>query len=548
MPHQAPIYPFQRAPEQDGRRVRHPVIIVGAGPVGLSAAIDLKVRGIPVLVIDDDNTTSEGSRAIAWAKRTLEIWDRMGSAERIKSKGVGWELGKVFYRQELLYQFTMKANESQKMPPFVNLQQYYVEEYLIDKCRELEIEIRWQTRLADVTSPADGPVSLSLETPQGSYQTECDWLIAADGARSQVRKSLGLGFKGQVFNERFLIMDIRMLSDYPAERWFWFDPPFNPNQSALLHMQADNVWRVGNQLGIRLEADFDADYEKSPARVIPRIKAMLGEDLEFELVWASIFTFQCRRLEKFVHNRIIFVGDAAHQVSPFGGRGANSGIQDTDNLAWKLQRILQGQAPATLLESYEVERGMAADENILMSTRGTDFVTPKNKIAHTFRHAVLSLARTEEFARQLVNSGRLSMPTIYPDSPLNTPDGDEFTGTMRPGTPCLDAAMLTAAGEPTWLLNQLTGDFCGLYYAGDTGHADTLAALGAMARDFRLLVIAAPGGKGDIIDHKGNFAAYYDAKPGTFYLVRPDQHVAARWRKATPQAVSQALDRACGRN
>ncbi|MDO8943017.1 MAG: FAD-dependent monooxygenase, partial [Desulfobacterales bacterium] len=224
MPHQAPIYPFQRAPEQDGRRVRHPVIIVGAGPVGLSAAIDLKVRGIPVLVIDDDNTTSEGSRAIAWAKRTLEIWDRMGSAERIKSKGVGWELGKVFYRQELLYQFTMKANESQKMPPFVNLQQYYVEEYLIDKCRELEIEIRWQTRLADVTSPADGPVSLSLETPQGSYQTECDWLIAADGARSQVRKSLGLGFKGQVFNERFLIMDIRMLSDYPAERWFWFDP------------------------------------------------------------------------------------------------------------------------------------------------------------------------------------------------------------------------------------------------------------------------------------------------------------------------------------
>ena len=551
--HQRPVYPFKRPPELgDSNLARHPVIVVGAGPVGLSAAIDLKVRGVPVILIDDDDTVSDGSRAIAYAKRTLEIWDRMGAADAITNKGVGWELGKVFYRNELLYQFSMKANESQQMPAFVNLQQYYAEEYLVDRCAELGIDIRWKTKLVDVTQPANGhgPVLLSLETPEGSYQLQCDWLIAADGAHSPIRKCLGLGFQGKVFNERFLIMDIRMLSERPAERWFWFDPPFNPNLSALLHMQADNVWRVGNQLGIRLEDDFDPEYEKSPARVNARIRAMLGEDLKFEVEWVSIFTFQCRRLERFVHGRILFVGDAAHQVSPFGGRGANSGVQDTDNLAWKLKLIMDGAAPVSLLDSYEYERGQAADENILMSTRATDFVTPKNNAAHVFRHAVLCLARTEEFARPMVNSGRLSVPTVYTGSPLSTSDVDAFSGTMTPGTPCLDAPLTDAAGKSTWLLHHLTGEFHGVLY-GDTNDLERAQpALAGLPEQVKLLVIAPKGSTaeaGHLVDSAGAYASFYDARPGTIYLMRPDQHVAARWRTLNIPAVIKALDRACAR-
>src|SRR5207244_658596 len=138
-----------------------------------------------------------------------------------------------------------------------------------------------------------------------------------------------------------------------------------PNQSVLLHSQPDNVWRIDFQLGW----DADPELEKTPERVIPRVKALLGNDTEFELQWVSVYTFSCLRMDKFRHGRVLFAGDAAHGVSPFGARGANSGIQDAENLAWKLALVLKGQAPDALLDSYAEEREYAADENIRNSTR-----------------------------------------------------------------------------------------------------------------------------------------------------------------------------------
>ena len=155
---------------------------------------------------------------------------------------------------------------------------------------------------------------------------------------------------------------------FPAdrtERWFWFDPPFHPGQSVLLHREADNVWRIDFQLGW----DADPEAEKQPERVMPRIRAMLDSQgyaqIGFELEWVSVYTFPCRRMASFRHGRVLFAGDAAHQVSPFGARGANSGVQDADNLLWKLQLVLDGAAPAALLDSYSAERAFAADENLL---------------------------------------------------------------------------------------------------------------------------------------------------------------------------------------
>ena len=250
-----------------------------------------------------------------------------------------------------------------------------------------------------------------------------------------MRNAIGLESEGQVFRDRFLIADIHMKSDFPTERWFWFDPPFHRNQSVLLHRQADDVWRIDFQLGW----DADPEEEKKPERILPRLRAMLGPEAEFEIEWASVYTFQCRRMKSFRHGRVIFAGDAAHLVSPFGARGANSGFQDTDNLAWKLALVLAGRAPERLLDSYDAERTYAADENLRNSTRSTDFITPKSTASRTFRDAVLELAKRHPFARRLVNSGRLSVPAVLASSTLNTPDADaDFArepGAMIPGAP-----------------------------------------------------------------------------------------------------------------
>ena len=197
----------------------------------------------------------------------------------------------------------------------------------------------------------------------------------------------------------------------------------------LLHRQPDDVWRIDFQLGW----DADPALERQPERVIPRVRALLGADVGFELVWCSVYTFSCQRMERFRHGRVLFAGDAAHGVSPFGARGANGGVQDAENLAWKLAWVLKGEAPDALLDSYGVEREAAADENILNSTRSTDFITPKNAASRAFRDATLTLARDYPFARRLVNSGRLSVPAVFSGSPLNTPDADAFAGGLVPG-------------------------------------------------------------------------------------------------------------------
>ena len=524
-------FAFQQSADQKSGAVRrHPVVVAGGGPVGLSAAIDLALHGLAVVVLNEGKTVSTGSRAVCYAKRALEIWDRLGCAGPMVDKGVIWKTGKVFRRDREIYRFDLLPEEGHKMPAFVNLQQYYLEEFLVRRAEALGVEIRWREKVAGV-EPAADHVGLTIETPQGSYALEADWLIAADGARSFARRALGLEFRGQVFNDRFLIADVVMKANFPPERWFWFDPPFHPRQSTLLHMQADNVWRIDFQLG----PDADPEEEKKPERVIPRLKAMLGEDTRFDLEWVSVYTFQCRRLDQFRHGRVLFAGDAAHQVSPFGARGANSGVQDTDNLAWKLAAVIEGKAPEALLDSYDTERVYAARENLLNSTRSTDFITPKSEASRAFRDAVLDLAEKHPFARRLVNSGRLSLPAAYADSPLNTPDEDEFAGAVAPGSPCADAPV-EVDGKPGWLLNLLGDNF-------------TLLCFGEAAPplDVDGVTVAPLAAGRDFADGEGLAAKRYDGRPGTVYLIRPDQHVAARWRAFDEGKIRTAVNRALAR-
>ena len=503
-----------RAPELDGRPGRDaPVIIVGAGPVGLAAAIDLALHGIASVVIDESDVVSLGSRAICWAKRTLEIFDRLGVGARMVEKGVTWQVGRVFHGAREVYSFDLQPEDGHRMPAFVNLQQYYVEQYLVERARDFPdlIELRWKSRVTGLAQGEAG-VEVTVETGGERYALGGRWLLACDGSRSTVRQLMGLEFEGTTFEERFLIADVEMKADFPAERWFWFEPEFHSGQTALLHKQPDDIYRIDLQLGW----DADPEVERQPRNVIPRIARAVG-GRPFELDWVSVYTFRCARLARFVHGRVLFAGDSAHVVSPFGARGGNGGIQDVDNLCWKLAAVVRGEAPADLLDSYDAERVHAADENILNSARSTSFMSPRGPAARLFRDQLLALAERQPFARPMINSGRLSRPAslrgvVNPHALAGGP--------LAAGDPCPDAPM----PDGGWLLQALGARF-------------VLLAVGMAAPPgCDLPVVEVPA--------SGRIAERYGAG---LFLVRPDQHVAAVWRSGAPgMAIEAALQRILG--
>ena len=525
-------YPYERSADQDqSTPVRHPVVVMGGGPIGVATALDLGRQNIPVVVLDDHEGVGMGSRAICFAKRCLEIADRYGCGEPMLEKGVVWNLGKVFHEDRKVFEFNLLPEDGHKFPAFINMQQPYFEQFMIDEVRNLQakgapIEIRGKNRVESV-EVKDDHVVLNILTPDGPYTIEADWLIGADGANSPLRGMLGMDFTGRVFQDSFLIADIRMVNgNFPTERWFWFDPPFKSGASTLLHKQPDDVWRIDFQIGW----DVDRKEELKEENIRARLDAMLGPDVEYELVWSSIYTFQCKRMERFRKGRVIFAGDAAHQVSPFGARGANSGMQDVDNLGWKLGLVLRGLASESLLDSYEVERIHGADENIRNSTRSTDFITPKSETSKIFRDAVLHLSERFPFARPLVNSGRLSVPCVYDGSPLNSPEGlpggPERT---RPGASCPDAPL----GDG-FLLSQLGDDFVVLGI--NAGVPDTLEESGITARGLSVTA------KGDPLAER-----YLGSANAAVYLIRPDQHVALRLPAYDETAFRAAIRRAIGK-
>jgi 3-(3-hydroxy-phenyl)propionate hydroxylase len=511
----------------------HGVVVVGAGPVGLSLAIDLAQRGHQVVLLDDADRIGEGSRAICFSKRSLEFWDRLGVGQRMVDKGVVWKVGKIFHGAALLYQFDLLPEQGHKRPAFINLQQFYAEAYLVDRVTELpDISLRWCNKVVGLERRNDH-VIITVDTPDGPYRIGAKYVVACDGARSALRQMVGAEFAGQVFEDQFLIADVKMTAEFPTERWFWFDPPFHAGRSALLHKQPDDIWRID----LQLNRDADPVAEKRPENVRPRIARMLGHD-QFDFEWISLYKFQCRRMARFIHGRVIFAGDAAHQVSPFGARGANSGLEDAENLAWKLDRVLRKASPEALLESYHIERGAAADENIRESTRSTDFMAPATRQEARLRKAVLSLAKETEFGKRMVNGGRLSVPSIY-QTPLSTSDGEAWRGGPRPGASMVDAPVAAASGEAEYLTDAFRK--CGRRFTliefANGSAVDPPDGVGVI----RI-------GECGLSDPEGLAAARYGAEPGSAYLLRPDGYVAARFRRPTRNMLETALARAAGNN
>lgn len=524
------LYPYKRAADQDAETpATHPVVVVGAGPVGLTTALDLGLKGHPVLVLDDHEGVGEGSRAICFSKRTLEIAHRLGAASDMFEKGVVWKKGRVFHDRTEIYEFDLLPEDGHRYPAFINLSQIHFEKFLVQAIERANkngacIELRGKNRVDKIKA---GPTetTLDISTPEGAYSIIANWVVACDGARSPIRDLMGLGFDGRVFEDNFLIADVKVKADFPTERWFWFEPWFKSGSSALLHKQPDDIWRIDFQLGW----DIDRQKELKEKNVRARVDQMLGGNVEYDLDWCSIYTFQCCRMDKFRIGRVVFVGDSAHQVSPFGARGANSGIQDAENLAWKLDLILKDVAPDTLIDTYDAERAMAADENILNSTRSTDFLTPKTDGSKIFRNAVLKLAAQYPFARPLVNSGRLSVPCVYDGLNGFGPDELGLPIRTRPGAPMTDAPFLKG-----YLLDHIFGDFTVLGIGIAVPPKQTIAGIPVVGISINDI-------SADIRDR------YLGDAPKAVYLIRPDQHIVARWNSFDANQVSSAVCQAIGK-
>jgi 3-(3-hydroxy-phenyl)propionate hydroxylase len=525
--YQLPVYPFRTPPELSGAvRPPHPVVIVGAGLVGLTAACALAQLGVPVVVLDEDDTVGVrgiSSRGVCYARKSLEIFERLGICRRILGKGVRWTVGRTFDGDEQVFGFDLAhdspASDS-RQPPFINLQQFYVEAFLVERAAELgNVDLRWRSRVVGC-QPGEHGVRLSVETPAGGYSLHADWVVDCSGARGPLAESLGLRRHGTCTDDRWCIADVLFDESPPVERHTWVSAGFNEGRAVWRHALADNVWRLDYQLDPRGNPG-DAAHE---AAIRERLRRQHGRDVASRVVWTGSWSYRSECLERFRHGRVLFAGDCAHTMSPFGGRGGNSGIQDADNLAWKLAWVLAGKAGESLLDTYTDERRAAALENIRIAERTGRFLRPAHGAEQNYRDATLALARQHEFARSLVNTGRMSLPNTYLDSRLNVGRGG---GRSLPNLP------LTLpdgrAGDLAQLMKWAQGDLVAVVDTESPG----LTALEARY-PVRIVAAARLGGADTL-------AANCGCPESNAVLLRPDLYCAGTFERSDVAALEQAL-------
>ncbi|HZB94296.1 MAG TPA: FAD-dependent oxidoreductase [Stellaceae bacterium] len=526
--YELPVFAYRRPAELAGERMRHKVAVVGGGLAGLTAACDLASRGIPVVLLDEDDTVGvrgASSRGIVYAQKTLEIFDRLGIYGRIAEKGITWSVGKVLADDDVLYSFDAAHGSVSRAPPFINLQQFYIEWFLVDRLTELPpAELRWRNRVAGI-APHEDHVALAIETPDGAYTLEAEWVIDASGLASRIRGALGAKMTAEQGEDRWCISDVRFKKTLPAERWTWAKAAFNDGRAVWQHPMADGVWRLDYQMGPNADPKTIAD----PETVRDRLRRHLGET-EVEIVWVGPYGYRTQLMEQFRQGRVFFAGDVAHVMNPFGARGGNSGVQDAENIAWKLAAVLTGIAPEALLDSYDEERRAAGAHNIHVTTRTIRFLAPRSPFEHRLRDAVLDLARRYPFARALVNTGRLSVPFDYAGSSLTSEGGSAVPNipvTLPDGSSGALCDLLRGEGAP----------FLVLCFPG----AAPPALRPRLARVFacNAAIDGLPLLRGAALDAIG--------AAGEVLVIRPDQHLAARLVRPDGAAIQRAIDKALGK-
>jgi 3-(3-hydroxy-phenyl)propionate hydroxylase len=540
-----PIFEARKVPELDGRRARHPVAIVGAGPVGMTAALALARYGVRCVLIEAKSTFNDGSRAICIARASFQILQQIGAVEPFVAKALGWRRGRSFYRGREILCFEMPHPEGEKYLPMYNIEQQYIEQYLWDAiARSGLIDTRWASEVTAIEQDADG-VTLSIDSAPGSYSLSADYVLAADGARSAIRSMLGLRLKGENYEGRYVIADVKMDHDYPTERRAFFEPRSNPGGTVLIHKQPDDIWRVDYQL--REGEDPEAAVEESNIRArVGAILEEIGHDKPWDLEWWSIYTANTLCLDEYRHGRVVFIGDSAHIVPIFGVRGLNNGMADAFNIAWKLGYVLAGKAHPRLIDTYSPERRGATLDVFANAGKSARFMTPPTRGQALVRRAVLSLAVEHPFAREFANP-RQMQPYTYRETLAETVlrRDAEFQSGPTAGSASPNARL----ADGRYLLDLAGRGFSTLAFVDDFMDpriTELNAELARIDLDLSALIVSSSVVGGTIRDTDGAIARVFGAEPGSVYLLRPDLHIAGRWKRPVPGEIVVQLKSGLG--
>ena len=497
-----------------------PVAIVGAGPIGMTAALTLAREGIRSVVFDKKDTFNDGSRAICVSRSSFQILQRIGAIAPFLEKSLGWTTGRSFYRGKQILEFEMPDSPSEKYRPMYNLQQQYIEQYLWDAVVESElIETRWQSEVTGL-SDTDGGVQLNVRDSEGAYAFNADWVLAADGARSTIRSLRELRLEGDNFEGRYVIADVQMAHDYPTIRRALFDPDCRRGGTILVHKQPDNIWRIDYQLRDG-EDEADAIREETVRATVASVLDEIGHSDDWDLEWWSIYSANTLALSDYRDGRVFFVGDSAHIVPIFGVRGLNNGLADAENIGWKLGWVLNGKADEALLDSYTPERRGATLDVFANASKSARFMTPPSAGWQLMRDAALNLALSHPFAGALANPRQMT-PYTYTQSPVVLADVPRFVTGPVPG-----AAMPDALVEGEFLHDLLGPGFSLICFDG------------ALADQFAQTDLTVC-----LLQPASEAAKILGAEIETAYLVRPDSHVAGRWKSAKAADILNAFQAA----
>ena len=534
-------------PSAHGAQQRQPVAIVGAGPAGMVTALELARHGVASVVLNAERQFSQGSRAIVFTRRSLEILQQVGVADRMMANGLPWRFGNSYYRNQLCFRMEAPHEENDRYYPMLNVQQQYMEQYLYEACAANPlIDFRWGNKVEEVTQQ-DGYVTVRVDTSEGEYTLEANWLVAADGGRSPIREARNLRMEGASYEGFFVIADIKIDLPLPTERLAYFDPDWNRGNTILMHREPHGIWRVDYQLPEGETPEQALAPESLKARINAQLEMIGFGGTPWEMDWSSVYSARTLTLPDYVHGNILFVGDAAHLLPIFGVRGANTGFQDAQSLAWHLAYTLKGLGGGKLLANYSAERVGAAREIIDEAGKSTRFMAPPAGGFALLRDAVLSLSLTEAFVRPLYH-WRTSRPHAYSHSLLNSAGDDNalFTAGPAHGAPPQNIRL----GANDYLLDHLGGGFELLYFTQDAALPASLLQVAERARargmQLRITAIGAAqpvvGADQTLADSAARVRQHYGVQAdGAAYLLRPDQHVCARWLTLDATRLQAAL-------